>query len=146
SHPTLDPGAAAQLHQISMRIRMQLPRCSVIIVGYNHASDLPACLEGVLSQLYPHVEIILVDNASEDATPGVAVLYRGHVRYPRLAESSGCAAGNNAGAAVAQGALLVFLNPDAVPQPGWLEALVQPLLNDETVGLTTSRILLHATP
>ena len=59
-----------------MRIGMQRPRCSVIIVGYNHASDLPACLEGVLSQTYPHVEIFLVDKASLDDSPGVVVQHR----------------------------------------------------------------------
>ena len=52
------------------------PLCSVIITAYNAASDLPACLDGLLAQDYPCAEVILVDNASTDETASICALLR----------------------------------------------------------------------
>jgi O-antigen biosynthesis protein len=61
----------------------------------------------------------------------------------RLEENRAVAGGYNAGAEVAKGEYLVFINADTIPQPGWLEALVEPMKKDKTIGMTTSRILLE---
>ncbi len=58
-----------------------------------------------------------------------------------LERNFGFAGGNNAGAGIARGRYLAFLNNDTVPQPGWLNALSKPLDGDPSVGLTTSRIV-----
>ncbi|MBV7330770.1 glycosyltransferase family 2 protein [Chloroflexi bacterium TSY] len=122
------------------------PRCSVIIVGYNSASDLPTCLQHLIAQAYPDFEIILVDNASIDETEIIAKEYQCSIRYLRLNKNIGFAAGNNAGAAIANGDILVFLNPDTQPQPGWLAELVRPLCQEPNIGMTTSRVLLADRP
>ena len=56
-------------------------------------------------------------------------------------EIYGFAGGNNAGARIADGGYLAFLNNDTVAQPGWLNALRTPFDRDPSVGLTTSRIV-----
>lgn len=124
---------------------MSVPRCSIVITAYNAAQDLPPCLDGLLAQDYPDFEIILVDNASEDSTPEVAALYE-QVRYLRLPVNRAVTGGYNAGAKEATGDILVFINADTVPQSGWLAGLVQPLIESERIGLTTSRILLADAP
>ena len=123
-----------------------LPRCSVIIVGYNSAPDLPACFDALLGQEYPDFEIILVDNASQDDTAQIANTYAESIRYLKLNQNVGFAAGNNRGAGLAQGDILVFLNPDTVPRASWLKELVMPLIEDASIGLTTSRILMAEEP
>ena len=125
---------------------MSTPRCSVIITAYNAASDLPACLEGLLSQDYPNFEIILVDNASTDETAAIAAQYHPQVRTVHLPVNRAITGGYNAGAAVASGEICLFINADTVPLSGWLTALVQPLLDDKRIGMTTSRILLYNAP
>lgn len=129
-----------------MNDELTYPLCSIIIVAYNNAVDLPACLDSLLAQDYPAFEVIVVDNASTDATEAVIVRYGDRVHYLRLPQNVGFAAGNNHGAARATGSILVFLNPDTTPQPGWLSALVGQLVADQSVGLTTSRILLAEDP
>lgn len=126
---------------------MSMPRCSVVITAYNAAHDLPPCLDGLLAQAYPDFEIVLVDNASEDNTPEVAARddYQ-EVRYFRLDENRAITGGYNAGAAEAKGDILVFINADTVPQPGWLVGLVQPLIESKHIGVTTSCILLADAP
>jgi GT2 family glycosyltransferase len=119
---------------------------SVIITAYNAADDLASCLYNLIRQTYPNFEIIVVDNASKDETPQIVDRYRGFVRSVRLEKNRAVAGGYNAGAEVAKGEYLVFMNADTIPQPGWLEALVDPMIRDETIGMTTSRILLEKTP
>lgn len=119
---------------------------SVIITAYNAAEDLPSCLYSLIRQEYPNYEIIVVDNASKDDTPKIVERYRDFVHSVRLEENRAVAGGYNAGAKVAKGEYLVFINADTIPQPGWLRALVEPMFIDESIGMTTSRILLEKTP
>jgi GT2 family glycosyltransferase len=95
----------------------------------------------------PHeYEIVVVDNASTDgsalfvdqAFPGVRL-----IQSPR---NLGFGQGNNLGAQWARGAYLAFLNPDAVVEPGWLEALIGALESEPQAGLATSKILLMDDP
>ncbi|MEZ4710467.1 MAG: glycosyltransferase family 2 protein [Caldilineaceae bacterium] len=116
------------------------PRCSVIIVGYNNAADLRPLLAMLTARPEPDVELILVDNASTDETAQVAADYAPLVRYAKLAQNVGFAGGNNAGAALARGDVLLFLNPDTLPYAGWLNELVRPLA-DAGVGMSTARLV-----
>jgi GT2 family glycosyltransferase len=63
------------------------------------------------------------------------------VRVLALDENRGFAGGNNAGARIAHGELLVFLNNDTRVRAGWLEALRAPLRRDAGVGFTTARLV-----
>src|SRR5947209_12623624 len=80
----------------------------------------------LVDQLAENDELVVVDNASSDETLDAvrAAAPRAHV----LAQSRnlGFAAGANAGAAAATGDLLLFLNPDAEPAPGFVEAIRAP--------------------
>ena len=125
---------------------MNMPRCSVVITAYNALNDLPGCLEGLLAQEYPNFEIILVDNASDDETPAFANDYLDRIIYRRLETNRAITGGYNAGAEIATGAIVVFINADTKPQAGWLSALVQPLIEDKSIGMTTSKLLLYDSP
>lgn len=71
-------------------------------------------------------ELIVVDNASGDGTPDAVRELVPAARVIETGENLGFAAACNRGAEAASGELLCFLNPDAVPQPGWREAMVSP--------------------
>ena len=43
-----------------------LPLVSVIISSYNHADYIEACIESVMAQTYPNVELLVVDDGSRD--------------------------------------------------------------------------------
>jgi GT2 family glycosyltransferase len=117
-----------------------MARLSVIVVSYQSRAYLPACLDSIGAQLGEHDELIVVDNGSTD---GGAALVREQYPWARLLEGTniGYAAGNNRGAAVARGELLVFLNPDTVLRPGALDALAAPFAGDATIGLTTACVV-----
>ena len=117
---------------------------SVVVVSYNSARDLPACLDSVAASTPTSagsVEVVVVDNASSD---GSADLVRS--RYPgaRVVDAGanlGFAAAVNRGVAHSSGELLVLLNPDAVLLPGSLEALVGFARDHPEHGLYGGRVV-----
>ena len=92
---------------------------AVVIVAYDSARDLPATLAALRPQLAEGDELLIVDNASSDDPASVT----GDAPVLRLERNLGFAGGCNAGAAATSAPLLFFLNPDARPAPGCLEAL-----------------------
>jgi GT2 family glycosyltransferase len=99
-------------------------RVSVVVPVHGRAGLTRRCLERVLADLPVGCEVIVVDDASSDETPSVLAGFGGAVRVLRLERNCGFSLACNAGAEVAHGELLVFLNNDTEPRPGWLAALV----------------------
>lgn len=99
-------------------------RASVVVPVHNRVGLTRRCLERVLAGLPPDCEVVIVDDASTDATPELLAGLGDAVRPLRLERNAGFAAACNAGAAAARGEHLVFLNNDTEPEPGWLEALL----------------------
>ena len=71
-------------------------------------------------------ELVVVDNASSDDTLEVIKVVAPSATVLRQRVNVGFAAGANAGARMARGDLLVFLNPDATPTPGFAAAIRAP--------------------
>lgn len=95
--------------------RASAPRISVIMVTYNSASCLRPTLEAVLSQTYPNFEIILLDNASRDASLAIAREFQGErLRVIASPVNRGFAGGNNDAVRQSSGEIILLLNPDAV--------------------------------
>src|SRR6201999_545696 len=72
-------------------------------------------------------EIVVVDNASGDESVAAARRLAPGATIVENARNAGFPGACNQGAARARNPLLVFLNPDATPQPGWGEAIRAPL-------------------
>jgi GT2 family glycosyltransferase len=100
---------------------------SVVVVNWNAGASLGHCLASVAADAAHGVEIVLVDNASSDGSTAAAVAERPWVHVVTSPTNVGFARGANAGAAAARGEVLVFLNPDAVVEPGALDVLVAAL-------------------
>jgi len=105
----------------------QAPRISVVIVTYRQGEGVRATLDALARELEAEDELIVVDNASGDSTPDVVRAAAPEARLVESETNDGFPAACNRGASEASGDLLVFLNPDAVPQPGWREAIAAPL-------------------
>jgi GT2 family glycosyltransferase len=118
---------------------------SVIILTCNGRKWLDGCLRSVLDQRGVEYEVILVINASTDGSAEFVRSTFPTVRILELADNIGFAAGNNAGAKIATGRLLAFLNDDTRADPGWLRALFD-AFTSEDVALATSRIVMMDDP
>jgi GT2 family glycosyltransferase len=106
------------------------PSLSVLIVAWNSREELARTLPAALSELDEGDELIVVDNDSGDGTPEAVEALAPRARVIRTGRNLGFAAGCNAGAAAASGDLLVILNPDAMPLPGFGEAIRGPWIEE----------------
>jgi GT2 family glycosyltransferase len=104
------------------------PSLSVLIVVWNSRAELERALPALLPELGEGDELIVVDNDSTDGTAEAVSELAPAARVLPMGRNAGFAAACNAGAAEAGGELLVILNPDAAPLPGFGEAIRRPWL------------------
>jgi len=93
---------------------MDLPLISIVITSYNYAHTVTSAIASALAQDYPRLEVVLMDNASTDATPEVAAKYASdpRFRYVRNAENIGMVPNHNEGIRQSRGAYILFLSAD----------------------------------
>lgn len=99
--------------------------CSVIVPVHGRAALTERCLNATLDTLPSGCELIVVDDASTDGTPALLGSYGEAIRVLRLTSNLGFARACNAGAELAAHDLLIFLNNDTEPRPGWTQALLR---------------------
>lgn len=101
------------------------PRISVVIVNHNGVEALWNCLFALKTQTYPPYEVILVDNASEDASVSFVRTNYPLVHILECQEDFGPAMGLNLGIKTATGHLVVLLDLETVVTPDWLGRMVR---------------------
>jgi len=114
---------------------------SVIIPVRGEAALTRSCLDALLRDRPDHMEVIVVDDGSVDATRRLLVSYGDSIRVVEHGHSRGFSAACNAGAAVARGNELVFLNNDTIPRTGWLDALRDYARTEPAAGAVGARLL-----
>ncbi|OGW16620.1 MAG: hypothetical protein A3G93_16465 [Nitrospinae bacterium RIFCSPLOWO2_12_FULL_45_22] len=107
---------------------------------------LDECLQGIYRQSFRDFEIILVTNGL-----GESQVHSIRKKYDKLKiikneVNKGCATGRNQGIEQSRGNYIVTLDDDVIPDDSWLEELVTPALNDESVGMVASKILYSSRP
>lgn len=102
------------------------PTISVLIVAWNSREELSRTVPALLPELGEGDELIVVDNDSGDDTAAMLASLAPTARLLQTGRNAGFAAACNIGAAAAGGELLVVLNPDAAPLPGFGRAIRLP--------------------
>lgn len=99
---------------------------AVVIVNYNAGSLLERCLSSLDTQTLSPRRVIVVDNASADGSADGIDVRRPGVEVIRCERNHGFARANNIGIeAAADCDWIACLNPDAFPEPEWLERFMQ---------------------
>lgn len=110
---------------------------SVIVPCHNEADTLPAQLESLLAQSWEgRWEIIVVDNASTDATASIARQFAGgtiDLRVVSATERAGVAYARNVGARESRARSIAFCDGDDVAHPGWINAIGDALRTEPLV-------------
>ena len=99
---------------------------AVIIVNWNSWALLSRCLEALAVQTYRDFSITIIDNASSDEMPSQLLETYPLANLVRNSTNMGFAAGNNFALRKLPGEIewVASINPDAIPEPNWLEALL----------------------
>lgn len=107
----------------STRADAVAPWVRVVIVNYNGGDHLARAVRGLAQQSLADFEAVIVDNASTDGSAERLILPDDRFRLIRAGDNLGFAAGCNLGVRGATCRWLAMLNPDAVPEPDWLDNL-----------------------
>jgi GT2 family glycosyltransferase len=116
------------------------PVASLIIPSWNGERFIAACLRSLCSSTDSPIEIIVVDNGSQDHTTALAQNFA-EVKLIANADNLGFAHAINQGLHAATGEVLVLLNQDIVAHPGWLEAVLQRLQRQPSAGIVGCKLL-----
>lgn len=113
---------------------------AVVIVTWNSASYIDACLDSLVSLERPPAEIVVVDNGSSD---GTRERLRAHPALFDLIENDenvGFCRATNRGIERTRSPFVLLLNPDAVLSSTFVEHLL-PVFDDPLVGIAVGKIL-----
>lgn len=126
-----------------------MPKVSVIIVTFSGRKYVADCLAAVFASLYEDIEVIIVDNGSEDDT--VSFLKkkygeRDNFKLISLDKNYGPAYARNRGVEEASGKYLAFLDNDTRPNPNWLLEPVQLMEADPAIGVCQCKLLMMDAP
>ena len=127
--------------------RSLVPSVGIVIVTHNSADVLGECLGSIRagSEGVELVDVVVVDNASTDASAEIAETSDLAVRVARLQQNRGYAAGFNAGVALLRErpvvpAAILLLNPDCTLRPGAAAALTAALAGEHR-GIVAPRLV-----
>ncbi|PIQ96300.1 MAG: hypothetical protein COV67_10265 [Nitrospinae bacterium CG11_big_fil_rev_8_21_14_0_20_56_8] len=120
-----------------------MKKISAVVVNWNGKDVLADCLESLMTQDAPNLEIIVSDNGSGD---GSLEMLRD--RFPRIrcvenGANLGFGTAVNRGLAVAEGDYLLFLNNDLAFEPGAVRALADLLDSHPEAGAAVPKILYY---
>ena len=118
-------------------------KVTVIVLNFNGKHFLQQCLDSVSKQSYGRVDLMVVDNASEDNSVEFVRDNFPHTYVVRNSTNLGFAEGNNVGIrlALARGAdFVLLLNNDTVLDPAAIEAMISLAASEPSAGIVGSLV------
>lgn len=117
-----------------------MARVGVVIVTYRSAPTIDPCLTSLLAASSQPLDVVVVDNASDDNSAALAEAHG--VRVIRRADNGGYGRANNQGiAALGEVEVVVLANPDTVWPAGSIDALSGLLEGDASIGLLSPTLV-----
>ena len=116
------------------------PKVSVIVPTYNLKKIVCECLKSILSQDYPNLEVILVDNGCTDGTGEAVIKKFPQVRIIRNKKNLGVTGGVNTGLKEADGDYIWLVDHDNIFRKNTLSEMVKLLESDSKIGIVVPKI------
>lgn len=117
------------------------PKISASLVGYNSRDHLYDCLQGVLSQDYPNLDVVFIDNNSQDGSEEFVRQKFPQVRVVQTGRNTGYAGGHNIGIEETDGDFIWILTPDLRLKPDFLNNLYQAIVGDDKIAGVQGKLL-----
>jgi GT2 family glycosyltransferase len=116
------------------------PLVSIIIVTHNSQEWLTECLDSIGQQTYQPIEVILVDNCSEDDTGTWISSTYPQVNYHRLMESVSFSKAINFGVEKSEGEFTLLLNPDTRLDPNVVSEMYRQAMNNSDCSAVAAKL------
>lgn len=122
------------------------PLISVVIPNYNGERYLVDCLDSLLEQSYRNLELIVVDNGSDDASVELVERNYGGVRLIRRGENRGFSAAVNTGLLASRGQFVVLLNNDTRSDGNFVQKLYDGMRTNPDAAMAAPKMLFARDP
>lgn len=115
----------------------QKPRASIFIPVFNAEKTIQQAIESVLVQTWTNYELIIVNDASTDGTPGIIEQYRQHpqVRIYHNSTNLGMASNSNKGIGLCRGDYVTRLDADDFYAPEYLEKVMVAFAHSSSLAM-----------
>lgn len=120
------------------------PLVSVVITSFNTKNHISIALESLLQQTYRNLEIIVIDDASDDCSVDVVADFARRdkrVRWVALPSNGGTYLAKSIGLLMASGVFVTCHDSDDWSHPVKIERQIRPLLEDSSLVATTSQLI-----
>ena len=117
-------------------------RVSVNIVTWNSMAYLPECLESLKNQTFRDLEIVVVDNSSDDGSSEYVERTHPGITRIRNTDNRGFCGGHNIAIRRNTSEFVLPLNPDVQLTPTYIAELVHALNNDADAGIAAGKLFL----
>lgn len=127
-NPASDGSSSSGLEDAGLEDAQPLPPVSVVVAVHNEAEALPDLLEALSRQTHSRMEVVVVDDASTDATAAILNAWAEAGDDRRVVRTDAPPRKKTAlsrGIAAAQYELLAFTDADCTPPPRWVEHLAR---------------------
>src|SRR5262245_1302656 len=126
----LDGSSGTRLGVAEAEVAGYFPLVSVVIPAFNAARFICTTLDAVLRQTYRHIEVIVIDDGSTDATTDLVRQYaqRDHRVHLHLQSNRGPSEARNTGIAKSSGEFIAPLDADDIWYPEKLRKQVECML------------------
>ena len=122
---------------------------SVIVPVYNTEAYLEKCLNSIVNQTYPNLEIIVINDCSIDNSGAICRKFQyeyGNIKYLELKENRGVSHARNLGLAYASGTLIGFVDSDDWAEKDMFQTLYQTLTaNNVSMVSANYKLINHDT-
>ena len=115
-------------------------KISIIVPSFNQGNFIEQCLQSLIHQNYPNLEIIVIDGHSTDHTISIIKKYESYIHYWESEPDKGQAHAINKGLLKATGDVVAWLNSDDLYFPDTLEKVAKIFLNNPDVMLIHGRV------
>ncbi|HUW85215.1 MAG TPA: glycosyltransferase family 2 protein [Phycisphaerae bacterium] len=116
------------------------PLITVFVLNWNRRDDLLRCLESVRGQTYRPIDMLVVDNGSDDGSADAAERAFPEATVVRLDRNYGCPGGRNRGIGHAKGDYIFFVDNDGILHEQAVERAYRAMCIDRRIGVVTGRV------
>jgi len=118
---------------------------AINILSYNGEKLIGPCLKSVAEQTYPHIEVLVIDNASKDKSLeqiqiSKSKIHKFPIRIIENKENVGFAAGHNQGIRESKGEYVFCLNQDVIMDKDFIQNAIETMEKDKKIGAIQGRL------
>jgi GT2 family glycosyltransferase len=113
---------------------------SITIANWNSGDYIERCLKAIKSQTYPHIEILVVDNGSEDSSLSYIERNFADIKVIKNGKNKGFSKAHNQAIAISLGEYVLPLNFDVFLEPVFVSEMVSIMERDPAIGIISGKL------